>query len=199
VGRHFKPLSWTLLAAALSAGCVPPSSPSGSGTPPALPEPPQTPAGPALEPRSPSNEIVLGEPDAGRPVTAAAALRPGKVRAGEIVTFVVQIRTAPGWHIYAADEPAGAALPTTLKLTLPDGIEPEGAWTYPDAVAGPDGAGRVYEGQLTFRRQLRVGPRAAPGPFRVTCDLRYQACDPFSCKPPAALALAAGAEVIPNP
>jgi DsbC/DsbD-like thiol-disulfide interchange protein len=146
-----------------------------------------------------AGESVLDEPDAGHPVTAGAHLRPESVRAGGDVTLVVLVRTAPGWHIYAAEGSAGAALPTTLKITLPETVQPVGDWTYPDAVPGPDGTGRVYQGKLTFRRQLRVSPPAVPGPFKVTCELRYQACDPFSCRPPATLALAAGGEIIPNP
>ena len=49
-----------------------------------------------------------------------------------------------------------------------------------------------------FRQQLRLETGISPGPIEVICEFAYQACDPFSCRPPEQLVLKARAEVIAN-
>jgi DsbC/DsbD-like thiol-disulfide interchange protein len=142
-----------------------------------------------------SVKIALDQPSARKPLVAGAALSAPKVRAGETVTLVVRAKLAPTWHIYAADETSGGNIPTTLKLNLPDGVEAVGDWSYPAATRTKDVEGAIYEGDLTFRRKLRIAGDAAPGSIQVTCELGYQACDPFSCRAPDKLSLKAKAEV----
>jgi DsbC/DsbD-like thiol-disulfide interchange protein len=139
------------------------------------------------------------EPTDQKPVEAGAELRPARVRPGEQLTLVVQVKIAPTWHIYPAEGSPGTGVPTTLTLKLPEGVEPAGPWTYPKATPVPGGQGLVHEGTVTFRRPLRVSGRAAAGPVRVECVLGFQACDPFSCRPPATLGLRAGADIVANP
>ena len=67
--------------------------------------------------------IVAEEPSPARPVAFGAAVRPAKVRPGETLILFVQACIAPTWHIYSAEDPAGEAIPTTLKLKLPQGVE----------------------------------------------------------------------------
>jgi DsbC/DsbD-like thiol-disulfide interchange protein len=139
--------------------------------------------------------FVIEEPNRAKPVTVAAAVRPAKVRPGGTLVLYVQARIAPTWHIYgAAGSPSGNA-PTTLKLQVPTDMEAGGPWSYPKAT---EGAEVRYEGTVTFRRHIRVADGAAPGAHALRCEFNYQACDPFSCLPPASLVATASAEVVAN-
>jgi DsbC/DsbD-like thiol-disulfide interchange protein len=149
------------------------------------------------DPVPPKVSIPLDPPTDRRPVVAGAAISPAKVRAGDTVTLVVQVKTASKWHIYAADMPTEGSIPTTLKLKLPDGVQAKGKWSYPSAVQNRNGEGWVYEGDLTFRRALTLASDVPAGQIEVTCEFGYQACDPSSCKPPAKLSLKAKVEVAP--
>jgi hypothetical protein len=67
--------------------------------------------------------IPVDEPNENHPVAAAIALIPPRARAGELLTLVVQIKTAPTWHIYSTRALSGTGIPTSLKLQLPSGVE----------------------------------------------------------------------------
>jgi hypothetical protein len=85
-----------------------------------------------------------------------------------------------------------------LKLRLPEGIETEGDWSYPESIRGPDGQ-MIYEGSVEFRRKLHVTADGARGAIRVTCEFGYQACDPRSCRPPTREELEAKVEITGSP
>jgi hypothetical protein len=135
------------------------------------------------------------EPDREHPVVAEARLTPATLHPGDDLTLVVRVRTAPTWHVYAVGGSGGPGVPTTLKLTLPKGVEAQGEWEVPKPTRGPDGQA-VYEGTFEFRRTLRVSPAVATGPVAVALEVGYQACDPHSCRPPARAELKAKAEVV---
>jgi DsbC/DsbD-like thiol-disulfide interchange protein len=119
------------------------------------------------------------------------------VRAGDTVTLVVKAKVAPTWHIFAEDAPTGGSIPTTLKLKLPEGVSPKEEWVYPSPKQSPGGDGWIYEGDLTFRRILELSKDVPSGPIEITCEFGYQACDPFTCRPPTKISLKSKAEVIP--
>jgi hypothetical protein len=150
-------------------------------------------AAPKSPARADRSTVDLPEPDAEHPVVASADLSPGKLKAGGTLDLIVRVRMAPTWHIYAAVGSKGPGIPTTLSLRLPEGIEAEGDWTYPEAHRGSDGQ-MIHEGAVEFRRKLRVG-RAARGTIRVSCEFGYQACDPHSCQLPTKETLRGTAEV----
>lgn len=143
----------------------------------------------------PAAPASVEEPTAEKPVVATAELRPPKGGAGDTLDLVVEIHVFAGWHIYAVDAGAGGAIPTSIVEKLPEGIEPAGAWQYPKAESSPLAPGRIYEGRLTFRRPLRITERAPAQRIEVSCELTYQACDPFHCLPPQTLTLSARGEV----
>ncbi len=143
--------------------------------------------------------LPVDEPNENHPVSTAAALSPTRARAGESLTLVVQIKTAPRWHIYATGALSGTGMPTNLKLQLPSGIEALGDWISPPPHPGASGQGPIYEGNVKFTRRLGISRRMISGPITVTCELGYQACDPFSCRPPESVALKATAEIVPAP
>jgi hypothetical protein len=141
-----------------------------------------------------SDSEVPHQPDAKHPVVAAAELSPAKVHPGETFTLIIRVKTAPSWHIYAVEGSSGPSVPTTLKLKLPEHVVADGDWTYPEATRASDRQ-MIYEGEIAFRRALRVDASAASGPIEVACELGYQACDPFSCRLPTGLELKTQAEV----
>jgi hypothetical protein len=134
-------------------------------------------------------------PDGRHPVVARTELSPSTIRRGDQAILTVRVETAPSWHIYAVEGSNGPGIATTLRLRLPRGVEAEGDWSCPKAGRTADGQ-MAYEGTLEFRRKLRIGAAAAPGPIEVVCELGYQACDPVSCRPPARAELTAKAEVV---
>jgi hypothetical protein len=144
---------------------------------------------------SPAAREAAREPDAWNPVEATAELTPAKIQTGETLDFVVRVKTAPTWHIYATERSNGPGVPTTLTLRLPKGIEAETQWSYPKPIRGSDGQ-MIYEGTLEFRRRLRVGSTASPGRIEVTCEFTSQACDSHSCRLPTTAKLVAKAEVV---
>ena len=145
------------------------------------------------------DQLPVDEPNENHPVSSAAALFPTRARAGESLTFVVQIKTASRWHIYPTGAVSGTEMPTTLKLQLPSGVEAVGDWIYPAPHPGASGQGPIYEGSVKFIRRLAINRQKVSRPINVTCELGYQACDPFSCRPPETVVLKATAEIVPGP
>ena len=135
------------------------------------------------------------EADARHPVAATAELSPSTGHPGGSLVIVIRVKLAPAWHIYDAAGSNGPGVATTLKLSLPEGIEAEGEWSYPKSISGADHQ-MIYEGAPEFRRKLRVRPDAAAGPVSVTCELGYQACDPHLCRPPTKMELVARAQIV---
>jgi hypothetical protein len=66
----------------------------------------------------------------------------------------------------------GPGIATTLRLELRRGIEAEGEWSCPKPSKTPDGQ-MAYEGKLEFRRKLRAGAGASPGPIEMACELGF--------------------------
>jgi len=196
----------TCLLACL-AGCDSPASSVSDAQVESLPTPAMGHEGPtAVEVESTSEdsnvvEIELEEPLSYKPFVARAVLVPVNLETPVTLTFIIRAKTAPGWHIYAEGGPAGISQPTRLNLQLPDGIEADGDWTYPEPTQGPDGsdAQLIYEGEVFFRRRLKVTDAALSGRLSVGCEITYQACDAFSCRPPETLKLEAVAEVVHIP
>jgi DsbC/DsbD-like thiol-disulfide interchange protein len=160
----------------------------------------QTPVSKRVPAPAPSaGPILTEEATPTKPVVAQAALRPAAARNGSPVELIIEVHIAPGWHIYAADGSTGSAIPTSLKWKLPDGVEAAGQWQYPKAARGAEEQAEIYEGNLTFRRPLRITQRAKPGPLELHGELTYQACNAFRCRPPESLALSARGEVVAAP
>jgi len=195
----------TCLLACLS-GCDRPASSGPGAQVKSLPPPTTQRMRPtAVDPEPVSDdtivEIELEEPVSYKPFVAGAVLVPVNVETPGTLTFIVRAKTAPGWHIYAEGGSVGISQPTRLDLQLPDGVEADGDWTYPEPTQGPDGsdAQLIYEGEVFFRRRLKVTDAASSGRLSVGCEITYQACDAFSCRPPESLKLEAVAEVIQVP
>jgi hypothetical protein len=194
-------LGISFLLATLGVACEAPNDPDkDSATHP----PGDPPEGQIKDSELANAELVpdtlpVDAPDENHPVAAATALFPHRAGAGELLTLVVQIKTVPRWHIYATRALSGPGIPTTLKLQLPSGVEAIGDWNSPPPQPGVSGQGPIYEGSVKFTRRLAISRQMMSGPINVNCELRYQACDPFSCRPPETMALMATTEIVQAP
>jgi DsbC/DsbD-like thiol-disulfide interchange protein len=187
--------AWICGWMALAAGCSKPATTS-------IPNMPALVVQAGKPDHSPDNArvpILTEEPTLQNPFVARAALGPSKGHPGDRIVLVIEGKTAPGWHIYAADDSKGTGMPTSLVLKLPEGVALEGEWEFPRAKAGQEGERGTYEGLFQFRQALRFTEGAKPGPIEVQCELAYEACDPFHCLPPKTMTLAAGGEVVLSP
>jgi DsbC/DsbD-like thiol-disulfide interchange protein len=153
-------------------------------------------APPTPQAKTPTEPLPVEEPSPEHPFRVQAVLRPAQARRGDTLELTLEGRTAAGWHIYAVDGPGGLGIATSLELKLPEGLAPAGDWHYPEPRPAPDGQGTVYEGRFQMRRPLRVTETAPPGPIAIQCVVRYQACDPFHCRPPETITLVARGEVV---
>lgn len=115
-------------------------------------------------------------------VTAVAQMNPVVVAPGAFGVIDVYVRVQPGWHFYPA-EVKGDGIPLRLVLDSGGLFTTEGPWLMPPPKPGPDGL--MYEGNLQFRRKIRVSPRASLGQRQVaTVAFTYQARDPSVSMPP---------------
>jgi hypothetical protein len=64
----------------------------------------------------------------------------------------------------------------------------------PDRAGGMSGP--VYQGEITFRRTLKVTDKVALGAVEVACDFSYQACDENQCLRPTTIKLKAPLEIV---
>jgi DsbC/DsbD-like thiol-disulfide interchange protein len=122
---------------------------------------------------------------ADNPVRVTAELVPPQSSPGGTVTLAVRLRIGVGWHVGAMSDqrPPGLALPTTVDLRLPAEISVEGEWLCPEPERDPE-HGRVYRGEVTLQRKLRIADDARPGEIELPCIVSYQACDATSCRRP---------------
>lgn len=107
-------------------------------------------------------------------------------------TLTVSGTVADGWHIYGFSMPtlepeAGVPDPTTLALTLPDGVSADG-----DMVKTGNEQMHFDEfmnlnlpwltGKVTFTQRLKINGNASG---EISGVVRYMACTEESCTPPA--------------
>jgi uncharacterized protein len=134
------------------------------------------------------------------PVTALVRADKTDVRRGGEFDLLIDVQIAAGWHIYAMDRRAGAAVPTKIHLQLPKGLESTEKWTSPEPMLSPMHQGEpvfVYDRNETFGCVVHILPDATLTNLPVRCNLVYQACDQFSCLPPAEITLETKIHVIP--
>ena len=122
-------------------------------------------------------------PDARQPVTLGMSLGTAP-QPGSLVTVKVRIRVAPGHHVYGTDEQAKTYTPLSLDLKLPEGWRTTGDWRLPASIA-KDGH-QIMTGDFIARRAVFIPP-GVTGDFKVSCDLRAQACNAELCWPPKTL------------
>jgi DsbC/DsbD-like thiol-disulfide interchange protein len=88
----------------------------------------------------------------------------------------------PGWHIYSSVPSASPSTVTNVRLTLPAGVKAIGEWSRP--VGQPsrkDPRAMVYEGSVTFERQLRSA--VSTRDLTIGVEVEYQVCNQRFCLP----------------
>ncbi len=124
------------------------------------------------------------------PVALRANLNTVLAGTGAKVTLTVELEIDPGWHVYASVPAGDPAPPTTVTLDLPDGVRTKGEWQHPEGrPALEDPRKRVYEGRVSFIRQLEVFETAAAGSLEIEVEVAYQVCNARFCLPPDTLRL----------
>jgi hypothetical protein len=118
-----------------------------------------------------------------KPVSLAAAIVPSRASPGSTVDLILRARTLIGWHIAAVGDrgAVGPILPTTFELRLPSGLAADGDWLCPEPEIDAE-HGRIYRGDLIFRRKLKIAADLTPGPREIRCVVSYQVCDASSCR-----------------
>lgn len=138
------------------------------------------------------------EPTVAEPVIWSAAVVPATAEAGAEFVVEIRARIAAGWTIHPVDAAPGPASPTTLKLELPPGVEAVGDWELPPTrrpLDKPD-SGAIYEGEVTFRRTLKIVAGQPVGRLNVGCVVGFQACDAEMCRRPEVVSLVTTVRVV---
>lgn len=120
------------------------------------------------------------------------SVKPAKVKPGDKLTFSVEAKLEPGWHIYKYDKVPFGTGPrnTTFDLFDTGGLETKGGWKAskePFSKPEPAFANQVlefFEDEVTWSITLVVPKDAKPGKRAIRCQAGYQICDPNSCKIP---------------
>jgi hypothetical protein len=142
----------------------------------------------------PPVKLFAPEPTRAEPVKAAMQSSAESVASGAKFEVLVQVRILPGFHIYGMDPKVSPFIPTTLKLTLPDGLETAGDWTGPNPERDQAGV-EIHTGAAVFRRALRARAGAAPKKCSIGVELEYQVCNDEMCYPPKKVELNATVEI----
>ena len=107
--------------------------------------------------------------------------------AGAEFRAVATARVAPGWHLYAMDEPEGG--PVALEFSSPAAgaatlVSVGAERPFRDAAPGSSGEADYYLGEVSFTLRLRWRGADGVGSLPVVLTVRYQACNDRMCLPP---------------
>jgi DsbC/DsbD-like thiol-disulfide interchange protein len=137
----------------------------------------------AATPQRPGIANVQGED-----VQATIAVSPASAAPGKRLGVTVNIRIAPGWHIYGQPLPENY-VPTTLRfdkaLLASQSIELPKAT--PVNFKGLGETLPVYQGDVKASGTIVLKDELKPGNYRIGGEFRYQECNNLICKMPQAL------------
>jgi thiol:disulfide interchange protein len=139
-----------------------------------------------------------------RTVDVFAVLEPSEVRPGEKLRLVMEVRTAPGWHIYSAvpSEVEDAPPPTRLAV-IGDGLIVEGPIyeTRPSQRFIPVLKMSIayHAGRSFLYQNLALSADAVPGDYTAVVQLWYQPCTDRICLPTETRELTVDFQVSPGP
>jgi Disulphide bond corrector protein DsbC len=114
-----------------------------------------------------------------------------QVKAGEPVSVELAFRIGSEFHINSNKPKSELLIPTVLKLQAAEPVTlvavkyPAGQdVSFPFA---PNEKLSVYSGDFAVTAVMKAPPKAAPGDYPVTGELRFQACDRSACYPPRSI------------
>ena len=113
-------------------------------------------------------------------VTLTGTIQPNDVQADQF-TLTVQMKMKKGWHTYG-EVGDGSEERTSLELKLPEGVTAKDDWSRPEGIEGKAENYRIYEGQVSFSRNVVIKPKAHGKKIDVVVS--YHACTDEFCNPP---------------
>jgi DsbC/DsbD-like thiol-disulfide interchange protein len=124
----------------------------------------------------------------GEDVQATIAVSPAKATPGKRLGVTVNIKIAPGWHIYGQPLPENY-VPTTFRFdkTLLANQSIELPKPTPVNFKGLGETLNVYQGDVTARGTIVLKDGLKPGNYRIGGEFKYQECNNLICKMPQAL------------
>ncbi len=118
-------------------------------------------------------------------VTASASNH--KISRGRSLRATVTMDIPGGYHVNSARPLEKFLIPTSLKVSAPDGIR-IGPIAYPRAVLRKFKFSKsnvsVYEGRAVMRFNVTVPAGTSTGAKELKINLRYQSCNDEVCFPP---------------
>ncbi len=139
------------------------------------------------------------------PVKIRIAWSVDVARPDEMIALAVVFDIAPGFHINADQpqlKPAGDFNPVATAVTVVDADEDLAVERPQYPPAEPVKADYVAEPVMSFAGRaviylpVKVAPRSAPGPKKVTLKVTYQTCDARTCRFPRDVTLTAAIDVV---
>jgi hypothetical protein len=151
------------------------------------------PAGPAptrTSVRTAIDEMSITEPTDIAPVSVGATAatyfhsKEGIFsKKGALVTLVVRVKVADGWHMYAQVPKDVPYKPIKINAQLPEGFRWNEDWQTPLATNGDVAGLTEYRGDLVFTRQFYS--IAAIKKSKIDGNIQFQVCDVQQCMPEA--------------
>ncbi|MDR3636176.1 MAG: cytochrome c biogenesis protein CcdA [Isosphaeraceae bacterium] len=125
-------------------------------------------------------------------VTMTPSVTPREAKAGDTVTYQIDTKLAPGWHIYkyAKQDPDSGPRATKFDFFDTAGLKIVGDWTAskdPILKQEPAFDNQVlsfYEDEVAWTIKLQVPPGTKPGKKVLRVQAGYQICDPQTCSTP---------------
>lgn len=102
---------------------------------------------------------------------------------GALVTLVVRLKVADGWHVYAQVPQDVPYKPIKIDTHLPDGFRWSEDWQTPLATNGDVAGLTEYRGDVVFTRQFYS--TTAVTKAKIDGDVQFQVCDVQQCMPAA--------------
>jgi len=150
------------------------------------------PAGPAPTPvsvRTAIEAMSVADPTDVSPLSVGATLatyfhsKEGNFsKKGALVTLVVRLKVADGWHVYAQVPQDVPYKPIKIDAHLPDGFRWNEDWQTPLATNGDVPGLTEYRGDVVFTRQFYSTTTAKA---KIDGEVQFQVCDVQQCMPAA--------------
>lgn len=147
------------------------------------------------DPETATPNIAIPVPTVTNRLTAGVVAEPNRIQRGERITVFLRVRVAEGCHIYAFEKSKGSAVPTSIKIGLPNSLVPIDDWQGPKPKLERDGT-RTFSGSLLFRRRFRVDGRFPEGDAKIPVQFSYQVCNEAVCWPPEMKQLECQLEIV---
>jgi len=151
------------------------------------------PAGPAptaVSVRTAIDAMSVTEPTDFAPVSVGATVatyfhsKEGNFsKKGALVTLVVRLKVADGWHTYGQVPEDVPYKPTKIDAQLPDGFRWNGGWQAPLETNGDVPGLTEYRGDVVFIRQFYA--TTAVTKAKINGNVQFQVCDVQRCMPAA--------------